>query len=106
MERVDITEGADPILALLMAVTAGLARYVFFPLATLRRRALTDADDADPTGRAYIPRPIQKALVFVLVGLCGVGVGLLAGKPLVYSVSAALVGTLPAMALFDAQYKR
>lgn len=101
-----ITDGVEPAMG---AVTAGaglIARLILFPLATLRRRAMTDAPDADPTGVPYVPRPIQKSLILVVMACGGAVVALLTGEPPVHGASSALSGAAIAMALFDVQHKR
>jgi hypothetical protein len=94
----------DPSLAGQAAITMALARYVVFPVVSLRRRKLGDVDE--PTGTFYLPKPLQKAAAFGLIALGnGLG-GVLTGQQPFAAVSAGIVGAAAAMVMFDMQKKR
>lgn len=105
MEPADLIEGVDPVLGAEAGASMLAARLVLFPLVALRRVGPLDEPD-QRTGRHYVPKPIQKALVFLVLSVANAAFAIAAGKPPVAAISAGAVGALGAMALYDAQHKR
>lgn len=105
MDTDAIVEGVDPMLGTQAGASLLAARFLLFPLVTLRRQSPADEPD-QRTGRHFIPKPLQKAVVFAVLSVINGAAALVAGKPPVMAVSAGAVGALGAMAIFDAQFKR
>lgn len=98
-------EGLDPELGGMAIATTAFARVLAFPLATMRRREMTDKGD-ERTGRPYIPKPLQKLVALSVCVAGNVVAGVATGKPPVHAAVTAATGCIMAMLAYDAQHKR
>lgn len=97
--------GVDPNMGAAAGIALALSKLVFYPLVQLRRRKLDDGDNAEASGRLYVPERLHGGTVLFANALAAGGLAAALGLPIVPAISAASTGLIMARVAHEAMRK-